>query len=108
MADSPDEQWSIRWPVQVTDLRGGAISAVTSTCAPPGDGHPALSRGESGGNVKRQLRPAAMRKARSCLVSCSLRADIDGNFMPFEMQPFQLTMNFSGTRSTLPVSCEHK
>lgn len=27
--------------------------------------------------------------------------DIDGNFMPFEMQPSQLTMNFSGTRSTL-------
>ncbi len=25
--------------------------------------------------------------------------DIDGNFMPFEMQPSQLTMNFSGTRS---------
>ncbi len=22
MADSPDEQWSIRWPVQVTDPQG--------------------------------------------------------------------------------------
>ncbi|WP_171843758.1 hypothetical protein, partial [Salmonella enterica] len=27
--------------------------------------------------------------------------DIDGNFMPVEMQPSQLPMNFSGTRSTL-------
>ncbi|WP_201028012.1 translocation/assembly module TamB domain-containing protein, partial [Salmonella enterica] len=27
--------------------------------------------------------------------------DIDGNFMPIEIQPSQLTMNFSGTRSTL-------
>ena len=27
--------------------------------------------------------------------------DIDGNFMPFDMQPSQLVMNFNGTRSTL-------
>ena len=27
--------------------------------------------------------------------------DIDGNFMPFDMQPSQLAMNFNGTRSTL-------
>ena len=27
--------------------------------------------------------------------------DIDGNFMPFDMQPSQLAMNFTGTRSTL-------
>ena len=26
--------------------------------------------------------------------------DIDGNFMPFDMQPSQLAMNFNGTRST--------
>lgn len=27
--------------------------------------------------------------------------DIDGNFMPFDMQPSRLAMNFNGTRSTL-------
>lgn len=27
--------------------------------------------------------------------------DVDGNFMPFDMQPSQLAMNFNGTRSTL-------
>ncbi|MEO3991954.1 autotransporter assembly complex protein TamB [Pseudocitrobacter cyperus] len=27
--------------------------------------------------------------------------DIDGNFMPFDMQPSQIAMNFNGTRSTL-------
>ncbi|NDO83003.1 translocation and assembly module TamB [Citrobacter sp. NCU1] len=27
--------------------------------------------------------------------------DVDGNFMPFDMQPSQLSMNFNGTRSTL-------
>ncbi|MDI2068224.1 translocation/assembly module TamB domain-containing protein, partial [Klebsiella pneumoniae] len=27
--------------------------------------------------------------------------DIDGNFMPFDMQPSQLAVNFNGTRSTL-------
>ncbi|WP_142502865.1 translocation/assembly module TamB domain-containing protein [Klebsiella sp. 2680] len=27
--------------------------------------------------------------------------DIEGNFMPFDMQPSQLAMNFTGTRSTL-------
>ncbi|WP_205415231.1 hypothetical protein, partial [Serratia marcescens] len=27
--------------------------------------------------------------------------DIDGNFMPFDMQPSQLAVNFTGTRSTL-------
>lgn len=27
--------------------------------------------------------------------------DIDGNFMPFDMQPSQLAVNFNGMRSTL-------
>lgn len=27
--------------------------------------------------------------------------DVDGNFMPFDMQPSQISMNFNGTRSTL-------
>jgi translocation and assembly module TamB len=27
--------------------------------------------------------------------------DIDGNFMPFDMQPSQLAMNFNGMSSTL-------
>lgn len=30
--------------------------------------------------------------------------DIDGNFMPFDMQPSQLTMNFNGQSSTLSGS----
>lgn len=33
--------------------------------------------------------------------------DIDGNFMPFDMQPSQLAMNFNGTRSTLQGDGEH-
>jgi translocation and assembly module TamB len=28
--------------------------------------------------------------------------DIDGNFMPFDMQPSQIAMNFNGMSSTLP------
>jgi translocation and assembly module TamB len=30
--------------------------------------------------------------------------DIDGNFMPFDMQPSQIAMNFNGMSSTLSGS----
>ncbi len=105
MADSPDEQWSIRWPVQVTDPQGrrnlgGNVNMRNLNLAMV---NPVFSRGEkAAGMLNAELRLGGDVQSPQLFGQLQLSAlDIDGNFMPFEMQPSQLTMNFSGTRSTL-------
>ena len=60
--------------------------------------NPIFSRGEkAAGDAQRQ--PAAGRGCAkpSCFGQMRLNGvDVDGNFMPFDMQPNQMTMNFNG------------
>ncbi|EPW1536431.1 autotransporter assembly complex protein TamB [Salmonella enterica subsp. enterica serovar Montevideo] len=65
--------------------------------------NPVFSRGEkAAGMLNARLRLGGDVQSPQLFGQLQLSAlDIDGNFMPFEMQPSQLTMNFSGTRSTL-------
>lgn len=65
--------------------------------------NPIFSRGEKAdGKVNANLRLGG--DVQSPLVFGQLQLngiDVDGNFMPFDMQPSQITMNFNGASSTL-------
>ncbi|HFZ8994459.1 TPA: autotransporter assembly complex protein TamB [Citrobacter freundii] len=65
--------------------------------------NPVFARGEkAAGRVNANLRLGGDVLSPQLFGQLQLSAlDIDGNFMPFDMQPSQLAINFSGTRSTL-------
>ena len=62
-----------------------------------------FSRGEkAAGTLNANLRLAGNVQSPQLFGQMQLNGvDIDGNFMPFDMQPSQLAMNFNGQRSTL-------
>lgn len=62
-----------------------------------------FSRGEkAAGTLSANLRLAGDAQSPQLFGQMQLNGvDIDGNFMPFDMQPSQLAMNFNGQRSTL-------
>lgn len=91
--------------VQVTDPQGrrnlgGNVNMRNINLAMV---NPIFSRGEkAAGMLNARLRLGGDVQSPQLFGQLQLSAlDIDGNFMPFEMQPSQFTMNFSGTRSTL-------
>lgn len=91
--------------VQVTDPQGrrnlgGNVNMRNINLAMV---NPIFSRGEkAAGMLNTRLRLGGDVQSPQLFGQLQLSAlDIDGNFMPFEMQPSQFTMNFSGTRSTL-------
>lgn len=65
--------------------------------------NPAFSRGEkAAGTLNANLRLAGNAQRPQLFGQMQLNGvDIDGNFMPFDMQPSQLAMNFNGMSSTL-------
>ena len=68
--------------------------------------NPIFSRGEkAAGMLSANLRLAGDAQSPQLFGQMRLNGvDIDGNFMPFDMQPSQLTMNFNGQSSTLSGS----
>nr|WP_318383234.1 autotransporter assembly complex protein TamB [uncultured Enterobacter sp.] len=62
-----------------------------------------FSRGEkAAGTLNANLRLAGNAQSPQLFGQMQLNGvDIDGNFMPFDMQPSQVAMNFNGQRSTL-------
>ena len=65
--------------------------------------NPIFARGEKAeGKLNARLRLGGNLQSPQLFGQMQLSGvDIDGNFMPFDMQPSQLAMNFNGTRSTL-------
>lgn len=65
--------------------------------------NPIFSRGEkAAGMLNANLRLGGDLQSPQLLGQLQLSGlDIDGNFMPFDMQPSQLAVNFTGTRSTI-------
>ncbi|WP_275166079.1 autotransporter assembly complex protein TamB [Citrobacter koseri] len=65
--------------------------------------NPVFSRGEkAAGMLNANLRLGGDVQSPQMFGQLQLSGlDVDGNFMPFDMQPSQLAMNFNGTRSTL-------
>ena len=65
--------------------------------------NPIFSRGEkAAGMLNANLRLGGDVQSPQMFGQLQLSGlDVDGNFMPFDMQPSQLAMNFNGTRSTL-------
>ncbi|WP_196210205.1 autotransporter assembly complex protein TamB [Citrobacter sp. Res13-Sevr-PEB04-36] len=65
--------------------------------------NPIFSRGEkAAGMLNANLRLGGDLQSPQLLGQLQLSGlDVDGNFMPFDMQPSQLAVNFTGTRSTL-------
>jgi translocation and assembly module TamB len=65
--------------------------------------NPIFSRGEKAtGNLNANLRLGGNLQSPQLFGQLQLSGlDIDGNFMPFDMQPSRVAMNFNGTRSTL-------
>ncbi|EPG4626526.1 autotransporter assembly complex protein TamB [Citrobacter koseri] len=65
--------------------------------------NPVFSRGEKvAGMLNANLRLGGDVQSPQMFGQLQLSGlDVDGNFMPFDMQPSQLAMNFNGTRSTL-------
>ncbi|ATF51117.1 translocation and assembly module TamB [Citrobacter werkmanii] len=65
--------------------------------------NPIFSRGEkAAGMLNANLRLGGDLQSPQLLGQLQLSGlDVDGNFMPFDMQPSQLAVNFSGTRSTI-------
>ena len=65
--------------------------------------NPVFSRGEkAAGTLNASLRLAGNAERPQLFGQMQLNGvDIDGNFMPFDMQPSQLAMNFNGMSSTL-------
>jgi translocation and assembly module TamB len=64
--------------------------------------NPIFRAGKKRRDAERQ--PAAGRQLQSPQLFGQMQlsgVDIDGNFMPFDMQPSQLAMNFNGMSSTL-------
>ncbi|MEE7570752.1 autotransporter assembly complex protein TamB [Citrobacter werkmanii] len=91
--------------VQVTDPQGrrnlgGNVNIRNFNLAMV---NPIFSRGEkAAGTINANLRLGGDVQSPQLLGQLQLSGlDIDGNFMPFDMQPSQLAVNFTGTRSTL-------
>jgi translocation and assembly module TamB len=65
--------------------------------------NPIFSRGEKAeGRLNANLRLGGDVQSPQLFGQMQLSGvDVDGNFMPFDMQPSQIVMNFLGTRSTL-------
>ncbi|MEG1421632.1 autotransporter assembly complex protein TamB [Citrobacter sp.] len=65
--------------------------------------NPIFSRGEkAAGMLNANLRLGGDVQSPQLLGQLQLSGlDVDGNFMPFDMQPSQLAVNFAGTRSTI-------
>ncbi|MGO1308882.1 MAG: autotransporter assembly complex protein TamB [Kluyvera intermedia] len=65
--------------------------------------NPVFSRGEKAdGKVNANLRLGGDVQSPLMFGQLQLNGiDVDGNFMPFDMQPSQITMNFNGASSTL-------
>ena len=65
--------------------------------------NPIFSRGEkAAGMLNANLRLGGDLQSPQLLGQLQLSGlDVDGNFMPFDMQPSQLAINFTGTRSTI-------
>lgn len=91
--------------VQVTDPQGrrnlgGNVNIRNFNLAMV---NPIFARGEkAAGVINANLRLGGDVQSPQLLGQLQLSGlDIDGNFMPFDMQPSQLAVNFTGTRSTL-------
>ena len=91
--------------VQVTDPQGrrnlgGNVNIRNMNLAMV---NPVFARGEkAAGMLNANLRLGGDVQSPQMFGQLQLSGlDIDGNFMPFDMQPSQLAMNFNGTRSTL-------
>ena len=91
--------------VQVTDPQGrrnlgGNVNISNFSLAMI---NPIFSRGEKAeGRLNARLTLGGNVQSPQLFGQMQLNGvDIDGNFMPFDMQPSQLAMNFTGTRSTL-------
>ena len=91
--------------VQVTDPQGrrnlgGTVAIRNLNLAMV---NPIFARGEkAAGMLNANLRLGGDLQSPQMFGQMQLSGlDIDGNFMPFDMQPSQLAMNFTGTRSTL-------
>ena len=93
--------------VQITDPQGRRnLGGNVNIRNFNGDGESDLLAGRKGGGDA-QRQPASGGDAQSPQLFGQMRlngVDIDGNFMPFDMQPSQLTMNFNGQSSTLSGS----
>ncbi|KNC93102.1 autotransporter assembly complex protein TamB [Trabulsiella odontotermitis] len=94
--------------VQVTDPQGrrnlgGTVNIRDFSLAMI---NPIFSRGEkAAGKLNANLRLGGNLQGPQLFGQMQLNGvDIDGNFMPFDMQPSHLTMNFNGTSSTLQGS----
>ncbi|HAU4328745.1 autotransporter assembly complex protein TamB [Citrobacter freundii] len=91
--------------VQVTDPQGrrnlgGNVNIRNFNLAMV---NPIFSRGEkAAGMLNANLRLGGDVQSPQLLGQLQLSGlDIDGNFMPFDMQPSQLAINFTGSRSTI-------
>ncbi|MEZ2584354.1 autotransporter assembly complex protein TamB [Kluyvera intermedia] len=91
--------------VQVTDPQGrrnlgGNVNIRNFSLAMI---NPVFSRGEKAdGKVNANLRLGGDVQSPLMFGQLQLNGiDVDGNFMPFDMQPSQITMNFNGASSTL-------
>ena len=91
--------------VQVTDPQGrrnlgGNVNIRNFSLAMV---NPIFSRGEKAdGKLNANLRLGGDLQSPLMFGQLQLNGlDVDGNFMPFDMQPSQLTMNFNGATSTL-------
>ncbi|MFJ2976168.1 autotransporter assembly complex protein TamB [Kluyvera sp. NPDC087067] len=91
--------------VQVTDPQGrrnlgGNVNIRNFSLAMI---NPIFSRGEKAeGRVNANLRLGGDVQSPLMFGQLQLNGiDVDGNFMPFDMQPSQITMNFNGASSTL-------
>ena len=91
--------------VQVTDPQGrrnlgGNVNIRNFSLAMI---NPIFSRGEKAeGKLNANLRLGGNAQSPLLFGQMQLNGiDVDGNFMPFDMQPSQITMNFNGASSTL-------
>ncbi|XNM69625.1 hypothetical protein ACLK1Y_23715 [Escherichia coli] len=90
--------------VQVTDPQGrrnlgGNVNIRNFSLAMI---NPIFSRGEkAAGTLSANLRLGGNVQSPPPWTDAVTGIDVDGNFMPFDMQPSQITMNFNGASSTL-------
>jgi translocation and assembly module TamB len=64
--------------------------------------NPIFARGKKPRDAERQPAPGGNVQSPQLFGQMQLSGvDIDGNFMPFDMQPSQMAMNFNGMSSTL-------
>ncbi|WP_326902602.1 autotransporter assembly complex protein TamB [Kosakonia cowanii] len=91
--------------IQVTDPQGrrnlgGTVNIRNFSLAMA---NAIFSRGEkAAGTLNANLRLGGNAQSPQLFGQLGLNAlDVEGNFMPFDMQPSQLAMNFNGTTSTL-------